>query len=949
MRLLNGKRLILALALAATSRATAILIVAASLTTSAIGAPSPQVYSGQFISGEGDFQTLDALNAAFECARVSPRVACLPMCYKRDWSGFVEGPTWPCWWVQNSFGPSYALMPFLGEEPYASWIGNAQGLWFRLMGDGKRKDANGLQAPDGCLMDAGFVHLNGGSANFCGDPRLRGGGVDPQLDGSIHTEGMWYRQGDGNVQTYDWFIGATAGGLVLETERLLVQHDPSRAKERLPQLYRVAAFLDSRRDPDANLLKAGRASNLLAPAYAGVKKADGTYDQAFLSEVSVNYVAGLQRLGEVCEFCGQTAQAESYRKTATRVRQALPRLMTPDGCFIMSEDADGTRHGVYGAARHGYFESAPNHDAGCFGVTDDVANRNIIRKMLSLKGTQPPGSLAPNGLILPNYPSYDDHSGEGDMTYGTWVNGGHWTTTQGRMSIACFRAGEFAHPLGAWTVMRRYMESFRADAPLAQWGLQPWGGQLQQPFNVVYDCWGAPGGVLRGLFEYRYTAKGLRLWSHLPPGIRRYVQKVPVSFGKTRIYLSTTGEGELTRAIVDGKTLKADKEGTVFLAIDGGRKMLAVELLLGGAQPQGAWQPARKTEMIFPPATDRVFWNFATASFDPPRSANHWPLRVGGSPAGGLNLTAQVKGVRIYRAALTEEQVVDRANGKGDGKDLIAEYMLGSAPASGKISGTTDTADPKRVAALTATCSSGQMKASDGGLVLDGSAYLDIPASAVIDFFENYTLEIWVRPTSFEAADARIMDRSTPGAQDGYLLDYREKGRILRLITPWGVLSAKSNLQLNQWQHLAATCDADGLMRLFVNGHKIGETQGTRPIAQPSAIPNPIELSALGAFLRSMDKAGKRDSFEAGQARIAIEVLTALHERHRLAAQKLLPSWDLRPRIPPANPEAVDRLYFETALKLAGGLQDHLEGRSIWKPKVDPETVRLARSAGLVK
>jgi hypothetical protein len=45
----------------------------------------------------------------------------------------------------------------------------------------------------------------------------------------------------------------------------------------------------------------------------------------------------------------------------------------------------------------------------------------------------------------------------------------------------------------------------------------------------------------------------------------------------------------------------------------------------------------------------------------------------------------------------------------------------------------------------------------------------------------------------------------------------------------------------------------------------------------------------------------------------------------------------------------VDRLYYETALKLAGGLQDHLEGRSIWKPKVDPETVRLARSAGLVE
>ena len=60
--------------------------------------------------------------------------------------------------------------------------------------------------------------------------------------------------------------------------------------------------------------------------------------------------------------------------------------MTPDGCFIMSEDPDGTRHGVFGAAKHGYFEATPNHDAGCFRVTDDAANRKIVQRMLALKG-----------------------------------------------------------------------------------------------------------------------------------------------------------------------------------------------------------------------------------------------------------------------------------------------------------------------------------------------------------------------------------------------------------------------------------------------------------------------------------------------------------------------------------------------------------------------------------
>ena len=102
--------------------------------------------------------------------------------------------------------------------------------------------------------------------------------------------------------------------------------------------------------------------------------------------------------------------------------------MTPDGCFIMSEDPDGTRHGVFGAAKHGYFEATPNHDAGCFGVTDDAANGKIMRAMLTLKGEARPGGLAPHGLIIPNYPGYDDSVHGGG--YGHWVNGGHWTTTQ---------------------------------------------------------------------------------------------------------------------------------------------------------------------------------------------------------------------------------------------------------------------------------------------------------------------------------------------------------------------------------------------------------------------------------------------------------------------------------------------------------------------------------------
>jgi hypothetical protein len=46
-------------------------------------------FSGKYITGDGDIQLLDALNAAFESTRPSPIMANLPLLYKRDWNGYV--------------------------------------------------------------------------------------------------------------------------------------------------------------------------------------------------------------------------------------------------------------------------------------------------------------------------------------------------------------------------------------------------------------------------------------------------------------------------------------------------------------------------------------------------------------------------------------------------------------------------------------------------------------------------------------------------------------------------------------------------------------------------------------------------------------------------------------------------------------------------------------------
>ena len=566
-------------------------------------------FSGIYVEGEGDVKLLDALNAAFESTRPSPNMANLPLLYKRDWNGYVEGPVWPCWWIQNTFGATYSMMPFLGEEPYASWIGNSQAMWFTQMGDGHRKDGRGLVGPDGCLCDAAYYHLNGGSKNGFGDPRLEGGAVGQELDGKISSQGVWFNQGDGAIDE-DWFIGTTVAGLIMESDRLLVRHDVPAATERLGQLKRVAAFLDTRRDPKVNLLTGGKGSNLLAPSYAP-RNSDGTIGQGYLTELSVNYVAGLERLAEVCDLCTLPADAKQYRATAEKVRLALPRLMTPEGYFIRGEDLTGTRRGIFGAEKHGYFEAQPNHFAGAFRVVDDKSNKLIVRFMLDkVKGPQEPGSLAPHGIIIPNYPGYDDHAGEGDMTYGFWCNGGGWPAHQGTMDMACFRADEFNHPFVAWAAMRPMMEAFRAETPLRSWGLLPWKGTLRQPYNLVYDCWGASGGLLRALFEYEYKANGLRLWPHIPPGITRLVQKIPASFGQTRIFIGATGQGKPVKAVVNGKSFPMESDGSLFLRLDGARKNITIEFLLGDAKSEGV--PVIQSKTTIPPVNDKEFWNLAS-------------------------------------------------------------------------------------------------------------------------------------------------------------------------------------------------------------------------------------------------------------------------------------------------------------------------------------------------
>jgi hypothetical protein len=508
-------------------------------------------FDGKHYRGRGDVEYLRLLDTARRMFEPDPELQNLAMLYEPKWDGFVEGPTWDAWWIQNSYGTTYGILPLL-REPFVTFLQHAQDLWFDQMGDGHRTGAEppfNWVAPDGCLCDA-----------------ARPGWIV-------------YKQGDGRTAIHDWGMEFTAAGVLLQSELLLISRDPDALAHYLPRLERSANFIETRRDPTNNLFLAGPAGNLLAPSYAGWHRPDGSYGQAYLAGLSITYIAALDRLIELEKLAHNSANVSLYTARRDLAKQGLPRLTTEDGYFIRSLDPDGVKHGVFGAPQHGYFEASPNHDAIAFRVADDAQADRIYRKIASLPG------LRPYDFILPNYPSYDDmyEKPEGLWAYGTWVNGGHWSTCEARMMLACYRLGQFDDARQSMRRLLTFAERFRMDNPLTKCGSDVY--QPNVPINLCYDTFGPAAAFMRGLFEYLYRADGLTLIPHIPPAVEELQQLNPVRFGQKKLFLTTFGHGPVTGVKVNGRNWKQFDSVSVFLPYDKTPAVAHIQILLGNAKP----------------------------------------------------------------------------------------------------------------------------------------------------------------------------------------------------------------------------------------------------------------------------------------------------------------------------------------------------------------------------
>jgi len=808
-----------------------------------------------------------------------PELQHLAMLYTPAWNGFVEGPTWGAWWIQNSYGPTYCGLPFF-EEPLVRFLQNAQDLWFDQMGDGKRvwkwRDQE-LVIPDGQLCDA----------------------ASPD----------WYmpKQGDGRVDIHDWGIEFTAAGMVMQAELLLISRDRSALERYLPKLERSADLLESRRDPANNLFWAGPAGNLLAPSYAGWRKPDGTYGQAYLAGLSISTIAALDRLIELEKLAGRGEAATRYAQRREQARQGLARLTTEEGYFIKSLDPDGTRHGVYGAERHGYFEAVCNHDAICFRVVDDEQAERIYRKIAAIPG------LRPHGFILTSCPSLDDMYTPPTSwlwQFGTWVNGGHWSTCEARMIMGYYRVGQFEDARRSMRQLLRFARAFRMDNPLVDFGAAVY--QPREAINLCYDSFGPPTAMLRGLFEYLYGAEGLTLLPHIPPSIIRLEQHFPVRFGRKRLYLSTTGTGPVKTVTVNGQAWSAFDGRSVSLPYARTPEVATIQIALGGAEP-APFRPETSARPL--PAVPELTGLAPVRELFPLMTSNELPLRIGADSEGGSRFVGQIARAQVFRRALSAAEVralaVSNEATRAADATLVGEWRMEVGQDGTVRNAAGDALTGRSMGEV------GWTNAAVGpALVLSGGGHLEVAHDDRLNLSNGCTLAAWICPKAQAAGGGRIIDKSQVGTANGYLLD-TYPGNSLRLITEGGTLSFEAKLPVDTWVHVAATADASGRLALYVAGQEVAARDAT-PGGDLAGLE--ARLTKLRRFHERLEEAGLGEAYEAAHARLALEYAATTERRFKLKAAGRLEA------LPERSQRAADRSYLETTARLCEGLAKTLAG-----------------------
>ncbi len=513
-------------------------------------------YDGKFCSGSGDVDFVRLIDESFAFFNPNPTVPNLTMVYNSEWDTFFESAGWDAWWIQNSYGFSYAVTPFL-QEPWFSTLQRSWDLHWDNQGDGVRmsmwegspmaSQQYSWVAPDGSLGDA------------------------------ARPNEIAFKQGDGDLKIHDWMYEATAAGVVMQAEILLASRDLKSIAYYLPKMERACDFIEKTRDPENNLFLVGPASNLLAPSYGGVRQPDGTFGKGYLSGLSITYLAALDRIVELYKLNSDKEKLTEYEHRQKITRESILQFLTPEGYFVKSMDPGGIRHGVLGQKKFGYLEGVANADAVALRVVDDQTAKSIYNQIAVFP------EIRPFDFLLTNAPGLDDtywswgnttDKGRGGFNeFGCWVNGGAWGTVEGRAILMYYRLGKFEDIRRSATRAMKWAKDFRMDAPWSQCGentRNPWsdtGDHQVGGVAVMIDNFAIPAATIRGLFDYEYKSDRLILRPRIPGTITQYIQKQPVRFGDKKLFISCNNGGPKVKSVkVNGKIMNiTTAEGVVLI------------------------------------------------------------------------------------------------------------------------------------------------------------------------------------------------------------------------------------------------------------------------------------------------------------------------------------------------------------------------------------------------
>ena len=542
-------------------------------------------YNGKYCSGSGDVDYLRLIDESFAFLNPNPVVPNVSMLYKPEWGTFAEGAGWGAWWIQNSYGFSYAATPLL-KEPWFSLLQKSWDLHWDNQGDGKR------------------LSMWGGSPTASSQSPWVA--PDGSLGDMARPNEIGYKQGDGDLKVHDWFYEAAAAGVVMQAEILLTSRNMKAIEHYLPKMERACDFIEKTRDPENNLFLVGPASNLLAPSYGGVKMPDGTFGNGYLAGVAINYLAALDRMVELYMLTGDKEKLKEYERRQKITRQALPLLLTPDGYFVKSIEPGGVKHGVTGQEHYGYLEGVANADAVAMRVVDEKTAENIYNKITSFPEIRPFDFLLTNAPGLDDtYWSWDNATGKGMggiHEFGCWVNGGAWGTVEGRAILMYSRLGKFEDIRRAAIRGLKWGKDFRFDDHFTQRGENSYnlwydkGNWSGEGVTVTVDNFAIPAATIRGLFDYDYKSDRLILRPRLSGTITQYTQKEPVRFGEKSIYLSCRNGGPNIKSVkINGKKIDVVSHEELALMYSELPAVAKVEIVT-----EGRWPAAEAATVEYP-------------------------------------------------------------------------------------------------------------------------------------------------------------------------------------------------------------------------------------------------------------------------------------------------------------------------------------------------------------